>query len=139
MLDVTDVRIVLEVEFTKIYNENENWVTTSTFMVVALSVVVMAALSNTINISIFFFNISIDILPEQTHAASQEGEHAEKLHRALQASPPRLSRLHLQKDSPPRLYTHSCFQGQVADQVQSRRKSTCRWLLGLDAPFRDGG
>ena len=96
-------------------------------MVVALSVVVTAALSITINISIFDFNIivvniniffvTIKIMPEETDSASQEGEHAEKLHRPLQASPPRLSRLHLQKASPPRLYTQPCPQEQVSDHV----------------------
>ena len=85
----------------------------STLMVVELSVVVTAALSIPSNNNIFFVNIIIVkiiifnmiIMPEQTHAASQEGQHAEKLHRPLEASPQKLSRLHLQEVSPPRLYT----------------------------------
>lgn len=57
----------------------------STLMVVALSVVVMAALSTktTINITFFTIFITVIITPEETHAASQDGQHAEKLHLGL--------------------------------------------------------
>ena len=75
------------------------------------------------------------LLPEQTHATSQEGQHAKELH--LEASPQKLSRLHLQKVSPPRLYTHACLQEQVGDQVQKRRKSIWRCSLWLELPFRE--
>ena len=116
----------------------------STLMVVELSVVVTAALSIPSN-SIFFVNIIIVkviifnmiIMPEQTHAASQKGQHAEKLHRPLEASPQKLSRLHLQEVSPPRLYTLACLMEHVADQVQKRRKSIWWCSLWLELPFRE--